>query len=74
MVWVGRNLKDHLVPTPCHRQVCQPLHQAIDEAAQDPIQPGLEHLHVWANRISPNPSQRKETDRQTLSLMPYAHP
>ena len=28
----------------CHRQVCQPLHQAPD---QGPIQPGLKHFHWW---------------------------
>ena len=35
--WVGRNLKDHLVPTPCHRQVCH-------TPDQGPIQPGPENL------------------------------
>jgi len=41
MVWVGRDLKDHLVPTPpCHGQGYLPLHQV----AQSPTQPGLEHF------------------------------
>jgi len=40
MVWVGRYLKDHLVPTPsCHGQG----HLPPDQAAQSSIQPGLEH-------------------------------
>lgn len=34
MVWVGKNLKDH--PTPCYGQVCWPLNQAPDQAAQGP--------------------------------------
>ena len=29
---------------PCHRQGHQPPHLILDQAAQDPIQPGLEHL------------------------------
>ena len=41
MAQVGRDLKDHLFPTPRHGQGCQPVDQALD---QGPIQPGLEHL------------------------------
>jgi len=29
---------------PCHRQGHQPPHLTLDQAAQGPIQPGLEHL------------------------------
>ena len=36
MVWVRRDLKDHLVPTPCHGQG----HLPLDQLAQSPIQPG----------------------------------
>ena len=32
---------------PCYRQGFQPLDQVEDQAAQDPIQPGLEHLQEW---------------------------
>ena len=39
MVWVGRDLIDHLVPTPCHGQ----RHLPLDQVAQSLIQPGLEH-------------------------------
>jgi len=39
MVWVGRDLKDHLVPSPCHGQG----HLPLAHAAQSSIQPGLEH-------------------------------
>jgi len=28
MAWAGRDLKDHVVPSPCHEQGCQPLNQA----------------------------------------------
>jgi len=40
MVSIGRDLKDHLIPTPCHEQGHLPLHQV----AQSSIQPGLEHF------------------------------
>jgi len=42
MSWVGRDLKDPLVPTPCLRKVCQPLNRALDQAVQGLIQPSLE--------------------------------
>lgn len=38
MARVGRDLKAHLVPTPCHRQGFHPLNQV----AQSLVQPGLE--------------------------------
>lgn len=34
MLWVGRNLEDHLFPTPCHGQEYFPL----DQDAPGPIQ------------------------------------
>ena len=42
-VWVGRDLKGHLIPAPCHRQG----HLPPDQVAQSPIQPGLKHLQGW---------------------------
>lgn len=42
MAWVGRDLKDHLVPTPLPSEGCQLQDQALDQASQIPIQPGLE--------------------------------
>ena len=42
-----RDLKGHLVPTPCCRQRCQPLNQALHLAARGLIQPGFEHLQGW---------------------------
>jgi len=39
MVWVGRDLKDHLFQPPCHGQG----HLQVDRAAQSLIHPGLEH-------------------------------
>jgi len=38
MVWVGRALKDHLIPTLQHGQG----HLLLDQVTQSPIQPGLE--------------------------------
>jgi len=43
MAWAGRDMKDHLVPTSCCRQGCYPAAQA----AQGPIQPGLQQPHRW---------------------------
>uniref|UniRef100_A0A672UYG3 Tripartite motif containing 65 n=1 Tax=Strigops habroptila TaxID=2489341 RepID=A0A672UYG3_STRHB len=39
MVWVGRDLKAHSVPTPCHGQG----HLPLEQVAPSPVQPGLEH-------------------------------
>ena len=44
MAWIGRDLKDHVVPNPCHEEGCHPS----DQAAQGPIQPVLEHLKGWS--------------------------
>ena len=41
---VGRDLKDHESPAPHHKQGHQPLRLTLDQVAQGPIQPGLEHL------------------------------
>jgi len=43
MAWVEKDLKDHLVSTPCYVQDCQPS----DQDAQSHIQPGLECLQGW---------------------------
>ena len=44
MAWVGRDLKDHESEgLPSARQGLQPPH-LLDQVAQGPIQPGLEHL------------------------------
>jgi len=46
MVWIGRDLKDHPIPTSCHWYL-SPV-----EAAQGHIQPGLEHLQGWGTTAS----------------------
>ena len=38
MVWVGRDLQDHVVPTPC----CRQGHLPLDQVAHSPVQSGLE--------------------------------
>jgi len=43
MLWVGRDLKGHLVQRPCHEQG----HLLLDQVAQSPVQPGLEHCQGW---------------------------
>ena len=48
MAGVGKDLKDHPVPAPCHGQGCPPPAQA----AQGPIQPGFECLQGWGTTAS----------------------
>ena len=43
MVGLEGNLKDHLIPTPCHGQG----HLPPAQVAQSPIQPGLGHCQGW---------------------------
>lgn len=38
MGWAGKDLKDHLIPNPCHGQGHPPLNQVT----QSPMQPGFE--------------------------------
>jgi len=42
MAWVGRDLKDHLVPVPAVGSLLP-----SGQVAQCPIQPGLKHLQGW---------------------------
>ena len=53
MARVGRDLKDHESPTPCHTQGHQPPHFTPAQAAQGPIQPGLEPLQGWTGHPQP---------------------
>uniref|UniRef100_A0A8B9GSG9 Sodium/hydrogen exchanger n=1 Tax=Amazona collaria TaxID=241587 RepID=A0A8B9GSG9_9PSIT len=46
LVWVGRELKAHPVPTPCHEQGHLPLHHV----APSPVQPGLEQCQGWGSQ------------------------
>uniref|UniRef100_A0A672VD10 BHLH domain-containing protein n=1 Tax=Strigops habroptila TaxID=2489341 RepID=A0A672VD10_STRHB len=46
MVWVGRHLKAHPVPTPCHKQGHLPLAQAAPSPC---VQPGPEHCQGWGS-------------------------
>lgn len=43
MVWVGKDLKEHLVPNPC----CGLGHLSLDLVAQSFIQHGLKHFQGW---------------------------
>uniref|UniRef100_A0A672TM59 Uncharacterized protein n=1 Tax=Strigops habroptila TaxID=2489341 RepID=A0A672TM59_STRHB len=45
MVCVGRDLKAHPVPVPCHGQG----HLPLDQVAPSPVQPGLEHCQGWGS-------------------------
>lgn len=46
MGWVGRNLKDPLVP--CHGQ----RHFPLDQVAQNPMQPGPEQFYNIKRNVS----------------------
>lgn len=46
LVWVGKALKDHLVPAPCRGQG----HIPLDQVAHSSIQPYLEH---WVGASQP---------------------
>jgi len=48
MVWVGRDLKSHPATTLCHGQGCLPP----AEAAEGPIQLGLEHSGMGHHSFS----------------------
>lgn len=43
MVCFGRDLKAHLVPTPC----CGQGHFSLDQVSQSPIKPGLKNFQGW---------------------------
>jgi len=56
MVWVGKNLIDHLVPPLCHGQG----HLPLDQVAQSPIQRGLQQfqgggIHDFSGQPVPVP-------------------
>lgn len=50
MAGVGRNL--HLVPNPMPKYPLVKGHLPLDQAAQRPIQPSLEHLQGWGTHSS----------------------
>lgn len=43
VAWIGRDLKDHLIPAPCPGQG----HLSGEQLAQSPNHLGLEHFLVW---------------------------
>ena len=47
----GRDPKDHEVPTPFHKQAHQPPDLVLDQVAQGPIHPSLEHLQEQSIQI-----------------------
>ena len=53
MAWVGRDPKNHEAPTSLLQAGPQPPHLIPAQAAQGPIQPGLEHLQGWT--VHPQP-------------------
>ena len=56
MILVGGGLKNHLAPT----LLCERGHLPLDQVAQSPIQPGLEHfqgagIHNFSRQLVPVP-------------------
>ena len=72
MAWVGRDLKDHESPTPCRMQGHQHPHLILDQAAQGPIQPGLERLQGWGIHNQPVPAPHHSLGRYNTSILIYA--
>lgn len=48
MVWTGKGIIDHLIPTP----ICEQGHLLLGQIAQSPIQLGLGHFQGWASTAS----------------------
>ena len=85
MARVGRDLKDCEAPTPRHTQGHQLPYLIPAQAAQSPIQPGLEHLQgwtghpqpLWAAVPAPHRSHRKGLALSPLCFkapVPQCHP
>jgi len=49
IIWVGRDLKDHLVQLPCNKQG----HLQLDQVAQSLVQPGSFFLTFWFMALKP---------------------
>jgi len=64
MAWVGKDLKDHQVPNPCHWQGHQSSDLVLDQTAQGPVQPGFEHLWEWLSG-QPIPAPHLDRPRET---------
>jgi len=52
MVWVGRDIKDHTDPTPCHGQGCNPVNQSLDQVAQGSVSLNLQLRNFLNQRWS----------------------
>jgi len=73
MVRVGRDLKDHLVPTFYHGKGLLPL----DQVAQSHIQPSLEHfqgggIHTFSGQPVPVPHQSYNIYKSELIIILYS--
>ena len=70
MAWVEKDHNDHLVPTPCYMQRCQPP----DQAAQSHIQPGLECIQEWGIHSLPGQSVPVHHHPLCEKLLPNIQP
>lgn len=50
ITWAGRDLENHLIPTPLPQAQLPIIKSALDQAAQGPIQSSFEHLQWWVIR------------------------
>ena len=58
---------------PCHKQGHQSPHLILDQAAQGPIQPGLEYLQGWgihnlSGQLVPAPHHSHSKDSKVIKL------
>jgi len=67
MVWVGKDLKDHLVPNPLPRAGSLPP----DQAAQSPVQPGLEPCQGGGSHSSSGQPVPGPQSPQSNEFLPY---
>jgi len=69
MVWVGRDLKDHLVYNPpCHGKG----HHPLDQVAPSPIEPGLEQFQggsLHSVSVQPVPVPHHHHSKEFLSFI-----
>ena len=70
MVWVGRDLKDHLIPPP-HIHI---PHVPPGQAAPSPTQPGLGHCQGWGTPSSSGQPGPGPQHPQMEEFLPNASP
>lgn len=63
------DLRDSLVPIPCHVQHCQSLNQALDQVAQGPIHTHITEFSLQRSRVT-SPGPRRKSRGVLSSVVP----